>query len=78
MTKLNMNVHEYMLQFQAVRGHPPTLAQIAAGVESLNHRSSARYAIKRLVEHSLVVEEEGKWAGQAKRYRAVSNGGKEC
>ena len=78
MTKPNMNVHEYMIVFQAVRGHPPTLAQIATGVDTINHRSSARYSIRVLEEHGLAVKEDGKWAGTARRYRAVSNGGKGC
>ena len=74
MVKLNLNVHTYMLNYQAVRGNPPTLAQIAEAVEDLNHRSSARYSVQMLMEYGLVVEEKGKWANHARRYRAVSNG----
>ena len=73
MIKLNHEVYEYMLAFQAARGHPPTLAQIVNEVECISYRSSARYAVQKLMEHNLVVEEQGKWAGHARRYRAVQN-----
>ena len=73
MVKLNYNVHTYMLNYQAVRGSPPTLAQIAEAVQTINHRSSARYSVQMLMEYGLVVEEKGKWANDARRYRAVSN-----
>lgn len=73
MVKLNLAVHSYMLDHQSVRGHPPTLAQIANKVDSINHRSSARYSIQVLIDHGLVVEEPGKWANDARRYRAVMN-----
>ncbi len=73
MVKLNLAVHEYMLTYQAARGKPPTLAQIADGVQTISHRSSARYSVRVLMEYGLVVEEKGKWANHARRYRAVSN-----
>ncbi|KKN00922.1 hypothetical protein LCGC14_1133050 [marine sediment metagenome] len=50
MVKLNYNVHTYMLNYQAVRGSPPTLAQIAEAVQTINHRSSARYSVQMHVD----------------------------
>jgi predicted transcriptional regulator len=69
--KLNLEVHQYMLEHQVKHGHPPTLQQIVLAVDTVNRRSSARHAVRRLMEAGLVVVESGKWSGTARRYRAV-------
>jgi hypothetical protein len=47
-------LHAFMLSYQARYGTPPLLAEIAATFPSLGYRSSAYYAVHRLVSEGRV------------------------
>lgn len=62
-------LHGYMLQYQEEHHKPPTLDEIAAAMETLNYRSSARAAIERAIALGLV-ETDGD-ESSSRRYYAV-------
>jgi len=62
-------VWRFMLDHQEGEGRPPTMAEIQAGVEGLNYRSSVAYTLETLVGEGRV-EETGD-PGTACRHRAI-------
>jgi hypothetical protein len=63
-------LHRYMLAYQDTVGRPPTMQEMVDRCPSLNYRSSARDALRRLATLGLV-QERGE-PNTARRWWAIS------
>ena len=69
MYSMNKKVHKFMISYQEQFGRSPTLSEIVDAIHGLNYRSSARYALEKLLAQGLVITVFP--TNYGRRYRAV-------